>query len=209
VFSREELGAIARIAEKHDLVISSDEIHCGLVLDADKPHVPIAMLSEDIAARTITLMAASKTFNLPGLGCAFAVVPNAGLRARLTSAGAGILPRVNAMGFAATLAAYRDSRKWQRALVDYLRVNRDLVIEEITKMPGLSITPVEATYLAWIRVVPIPDPVPFFESAGVGFYDGRVFGTEGYVRLNFGCPRSLLQQGLDRIRRATSALQSM
>ena len=210
VFSREELGDIARIAEKHDLVISSDEIHCGLVLDADKPHVSIAMLSEDIAARTITLMAASKTFNLPGLGCAFAVVPNGGLRARLTSAGAGILPRVNAMGFAATLAAYRDSREWQRALVRYLRANRDLAIEEIARIAGLSITPVEATYLAWIRVeVPVAEAVPFFETAGVGLYDGRVFGTEGYVRLNFGCPRSLLQQGLDRIRRAMSALQSM
>jgi cystathionine beta-lyase len=210
VFSREELSHIAGIADKHDLVISSDEIHCGLVLDADKPHVPIAMLNDAIAARTITLMAASKTFNLPGLGCAFAVVPNAELRARLARAGAGILPRVNAMGLVATLAAYRDSREWQRALVRYLRANRDFVIEKIGRIAGLSITPVEATYLAWIRVgAPVPEPVPFFETAGVGLYDGRVFGTEGYVRLNFGCPRSLLEQGLDRVQRAMSALQSL
>jgi cystathionine beta-lyase len=209
VFSREELRDIARIAEKHDLVISSDEIHCGLVLDADKSHVPIATLGEDIAARTITLMAASKTFNLPGLGCAFAVVPNAEFRGRLARAAAGILPRVNAMGFVATLAAYRDSAEWRQALVRYLRANRDLVIEKIGRIPGLSITPVEATYLAWIRIDErIPDPVPFFETAGVGLYEGRVFGTEGYVRLNFGCPRSLLEQGLDRMRRAVAALQS-
>ena len=207
VFSREELRDIARIAEKHDLVISSDEIHCGLVLDADKPHIPIAKLGEDIAARTITLMAASKTFNLPGLGCAFAIVPNAELRARLARAAAGILPRVTAMGFVATLAAYRDSAEWQRALVRYLCANRDLVTEKIARIPGLSITPVEATYLAWIRVDDrLPDPVRFFETAGVGLYEGKVFGTEGYVRLNFGCPRSLLEQGLDRMRRAAIAL---
>jgi cysteine-S-conjugate beta-lyase len=209
VFSREELNDIARIAEKRDLVISSDEIHCGLVLDADKSHVPIATLGEDIAARTITLMAASKTFNLPGLGCAFAVTPNAQLRARLSLAAAGILPRVNAMGFVATLAAYRDGAGWQRALVDYLRINRDLVIEKIGGISGLSITPIEATYLAWIGIDAdaLPDPVPVFESAGVGLYDGRVFGTEGYVRLNFGCPRSQLEQGLERMRRAVRALR--
>jgi len=209
VFTRHELTDLARIAEKHDLAISSDEIHCGLVLDADKPHVPIATLGEDIAARTITLMSASKTFNLPGLGCAFAVVPNPQLRARLSLAAAGSVPRVNAMGFVATLAAYRDGMPWQRALVDYLRMNRDLVIHRISGISCLSITPIEATYLAWIGIDAdtLPDAAPFFESAGVGLYDGRVFGTEGYVRLNFGCPRSQLERGLDRMRRAVRTLR--
>jgi len=204
VYTRQELSDLARVAERHNLVISSDEIHCGLVLDADKPHVPIATLGEDIAARTVTLMSASKTFNLPGLGCAFAVVPSAELRTRLSRAAAGIVPRVNALGFTATLAAYRDGAAWQRALMDYLRINRNLVIERIGTIPGLSITPIEATYLAWIDVHALgtADPVTLFERAGVGLYDGRVFGTEGYVRLNFGCPRSLLQEALDRMQRA-------
>ena len=208
VFSRSELSDLARIAEKYDLVISSDEIHCGLALDADKPHVPIATLGEDIAARTITLMAASKTFNLPGLGCAFAVVPSSELRARLVRAAAGILPRANAMGLVATLAAYRDSRGWQRALVDYLRANRDLVIDRIGAMPHLSVTPIEATYLAWIRVdsPTIQDPVLFFEEAGVGLYDGRVFGAAGHVRLNFGCPRSSLKEALMRMASALTCI---
>jgi cystathionine beta-lyase len=105
VLSREELAEIARIAHRHDLVVASDEIHCGLVLDADKPHVPFAGLDPDTGMRTITLMAASKTFNLPGLGCAFAVVPSTQLRARLRRAAAGIVPHVNAMGCVATLAA--------------------------------------------------------------------------------------------------------
>jgi cystathionine beta-lyase len=204
VFSRDELAELARIADKYDLIISSDEIHCGLVLDADKPHLPIASLGDEVAARTITLMAASKTFNLPGLGCAFAVVSNPALRAKLAHAAAGIVPRVNAMGFAATLAAYRDSADWHRALIDYLRGNRDFVIDRIRAIPGLSIIPIEATYLAWIGLEHpgIPDPPGFFEKAGVGLFDGRVFGTEGFVRLNFGCPRSQLERALDRIRAA-------
>src|SRR5215470_8948075 len=200
VFSRDELNALARVAEKRDLIIASDEIHCGLVLDREKPHVCMATLGADIAARTITLMSASKTFNLPGLGCAFAVVPNEELRARLARSAAGIVPRVTAMGFTATLAAYRDGEQWRRALVDYLRVNRDLVIERISAIDGLTITPVEATYLAWICFDSrLREPADFFERAGVGLYDGRVFGAEGYVRLNFGCPRALLEQALDRI----------
>lgn len=203
VFSRGELSALARVAEQHDLIIASDEIHCGLVLDQDKPHVCIATLGADVAARTITLMSASKTFNLPGLGCAFAVISNDGLRARLSRAAAGIVPRVNAMGLVATLAAYRDGAQWQRALVDYLRVNRDMVTERISETAVLSMTPVEATYLAWIRVHPrLREPAEFFERAGVGLYDGRVFGAEGYLRLNFGCARSILERALDRMERA-------
>ena len=207
VFTRDELSELARIALKHDLIIASDEIHCGLVLDRDKRHIPLATLGPEIAARTITLMAASKTYNLPGLGCAFAVVSNAKLRARLSGAAAGIVPRVNAMGYVATLAAYRDSGQWHAELLEYLRANRNLVLERIGRLPALSITAIEATYLAWIGVDARldPDPAKFFERAGVGFYDGRVFGADGFVRLNFGCPRSLLAQALDRIARALGA----
>jgi cysteine-S-conjugate beta-lyase len=204
VFTREELAEIARIAHRHDLIVASDEIHCGLVLDRDKRHIPLATLDAHTAGRTITLMAASKTFNLPGLGCAFAVVPNAQLRARMMRAAAGIVPRVNAMGYAATLAAYRDSAQWHAQLLDYLRANRDLVMARVGRMAGVSITPIEATYLAWIAVGSVagPDPQSFFEAAGVGLYDGRVFGGEGFVRLNFACPRSVLMSALDRLEKA-------
>jgi cystathionine beta-lyase len=206
-FSRDELLALVRIAEKHDLIVCSDEIHCGLVLDDDKPHVPFASLDPEIAKRTITLMAASKTFNLPGLGCAFAVVSNPALVPRLARAAAGIVSRVNAMGFAGTLAAYRDGEPWRRALVGYLRGNRDLVQDKVRSMPGLRMTHVEATYLAWIdcRDAGLTDPARFFEQAGVGLYDGRVFGGEGYVRLNFGCPRVQLERALERM---TAALRN-
>jgi cystathionine beta-lyase len=203
VFTRHELSELARIALEHDLIVASDEIHCGLVLDRDQRHLPFATLGPEIAQRTVTLMAASKTFNLPGLGCAFAVVPNAKLRARMIEAAAGIVPRVNVLGYIATLAAYRDGAQWHADLLDYLRANRDLVLEGVGRLRALSITPIEATYLAWIGVdASVPEPIKFFEQAGVGLYDGRVFGRGGFVRLNFGCPRSLLTQALDRMAQA-------
>ena len=200
VFDREELTRLAQIAERHDLIVAADEIHCGLVLDEDKAHIPFATLGADVASRTITLMSASKIFNLPGLGCAFAIVSDPALRSRLLRAAAGIVPRVNLLGFVATLAAYRDSAQWHRALLTYLRGNRDLVLQRMRHISGVTVAPIEATYLAWIdiRGLAPADPVQFFEAAGIGLYDGRAFGTPGYVRLNFGCPRPLLAEALRR-----------
>ncbi|MFZ1199859.1 MAG: PatB family C-S lyase [Desulfobacterales bacterium] len=203
-FDRTELEKLAEICEKNDLVVCSDEIHCDLILDPAKRHVPFAALGPAIADRTITLMAPSKTYNMPGLGCSFAVISNARLRARVKSAMAGIVPMVNAMGFAAALAAYRHGGAWHAALLEYLRHNRDVVTAAIGDMPAFSMTPVEATYLAWIDIRPagLMDPVAFFESAGVGLQDGRDFGGPGYVRLNFGCPRSVLVEALARMHKA-------
>ncbi len=203
-FDRTELEKLAAVCEKHDLVVCSDEIHCDLILDPAKRHVPFAALGREVADRTITLMAPSKTFNIPGLGCSFAVISNARLRARVKSAMAGIVPMVNAMGFAAALAAYRHGGAWHAALLEYLRQNRDVVTAAIGEIPALTMTPVEATYLAWIdiRAAGLTDPVAFFESAGVGLQDGRDFAGPGYVRLNFGCPRSVLVEALARMRQA-------
>ena len=106
VYTHDELKALAVICEKHDIVLCSDEIHCGLLLDNDKIHIPTATLAPEVAQRTITLMSPSKTFNLPGLGCAFAVISEEKLRRRFIAAMAGIVPSVNAMGYAAAAAAY-------------------------------------------------------------------------------------------------------
>jgi cystathionine beta-lyase len=117
VYTIEELSTLAQICEKHDILICSDEIHCGLILDPEKPHIPAATLSPSIAERTITLMSPSKTFNTPGLCCAFAVIPNQALRRRFIRAMAGIVPMVNAMGYVAALAAFRDCADWHAALL--------------------------------------------------------------------------------------------
>lgn len=203
-WSREELAQFAEVAERHDLVIGSDDIHAGLVLDEDKRHIPIVTLSPETARRTITLLAPSKTYNIPGLGCSFAVIGDPGLRRAFRKAMGRIVPHVNTLGYTAALAAYRDGEEWRQALVAYLRGNRDLVAAEVNAMPGLSMAHVEATYLAWIdaRATGIPDPARFFEEAGVGLSDGADFGAPGFVRLNFGCSRSLLVEALGRMRRA-------
>ena len=204
VWSREELVRLAELAERHDLVIGSDDIHAGLVLDADKRHIPIATLSPEIARRTITLMAPSKTYNIPGLGCSFAVISDPGLRKGFTRAMGRIVPHVNTLGYTAAQAAFLRGEGWHQALITYLRANRDLVREEVAQMAGLSMTPVEATYLAWIdaRSSGVEQPGPFFEQAGVGLSDGVDFDAPGFVRLNFGCPRSLLDEALRRMKTA-------
>ena len=201
VYNRDELVSLASICSRHNIIISSDEIHCGLLLDKQKRHIPTATLSPETANRTVTLMAPSKTFNVPGLGCSFAVISNPDLRKRFTKAMTGIVPRVNTLGYTAATAAYRESHEWHRALLKYLRGNRDIVLDSVNRMPGFSAGGVEATYLAWIdtRKSGIEDPAKFFEDAGVGLFDGKEFGTPGFVRLNFGCPRSLLADALERM----------
>ncbi len=204
VFTREELEAFLGVCRAHRTTVCSDEIHCGLVLDADKRHHSLAALDPEFAAQTITLMAPSKTYNVPGLGCSFAVIPGEALRRRFLAAKEGIVPDVNAFGYEAALAAYRHGEPWRRALIDYLRANRDLVERRIAAMPPLAMAHVEATYLAWIdaRGAAVSDPCGFFEAAGVGLGDGSRFGAPGFVRLNFGCPRAPLEEALDRMARA-------
>ncbi|HBG07977.1 MAG: aspartate aminotransferase [Geobacteraceae bacterium GWC2_58_44] len=202
VWSGQELATLADFAQRHDLVICSDEIHAGLVLDESVRHVPIATLSQETDRRSITLLAPSKTFNVPGLGCSFAVISDDTLRRAFRRAMGRIVPHVNLLGYTAAEAAYRYGGEWRRELLAYLRGNRDLVAQEVALMPGLTVAHVEATYLSWIDVrdAGIEDPVRFFEEAGVGLSGGVDFGLPGYVRLNFGCPRALLSEALRRMR---------
>lgn len=204
--TRDELTSIAAICEDHKVTICSDEIHSGLILDQEKKHVPIATLGEDTAKRTVTLMAPSKTYNLPGLGCSFAIVSDPQLRSAFRKAMAGIVPHVNTLAFTAALAAYRDSGDWHAALLEYLRTNGEIVFRAVNDMPGLAMTHVEATYLAWIdtREAGLKKPVGFFEGGGVGLGNGKHFGGPGFLRLTFGCPRTTLLQGLDLMQRALS-----
>ena len=209
VFRRQELTAIAEVCLRHDLVLCSDEIHAGLILDEDKRHVPIASLDHDIAQRTVTLMSASKTFNLPSLGCAYAIAANPALRDRLKKVMAGIVHHVGLMGYIATLAAYRDGKSWQLALLDYLRGNRDRVEQAVGAISSLKITHAEATYLSWIdaRALAIPDVTKILERAGVGVYDGALFDAPGFIRVNFACPRSVLDLALERMMGALGRLK--
>jgi cystathionine beta-lyase len=207
-YAREELAALAALCARHDLLVCSDEIHGDLVLD-DRQHLPFAALGESVAARTITLMSPAKTFNTPGLNCGFAVIPDPGLRTRFLRAAQGIVPHPNALGYAACQAAYAEGDPWRAALIGYLRGNRDLLERFVRdELAPLATTHVEATYLAWIdaRGLGVGDAHGAFEEAGVGLSDGAAFHGPGFVRLNFGCPRATLVEGLDRLRRAVRKL---
>ena len=209
-WTADELAALADFCRRHDLIVCSDEIHCDLVLDADRPHIPLAMLDADMARRSITLMAPSKTYNIPGLGCSFAVIPDASLRRNFTDAMRGIVPDANVLGLVATEAALTECQAWHEALLDVLRRNRDRVQEVVSQVPGLSMSPVEATYLAWIDAhgLGLENPVEFFEEHGVGLSEGADFGAPGWVRLNFGCPRETLESALQRVVSACSRLKA-
>lgn len=208
VWSRGEVERIAAFCARHDLVICSDEIHCDLLLEPGAEHEPFAVAVPGESGRLATFMAPSKTFNIPGLGTSFAIISDPGLRARFSKATAGIVAEVNALGYAACEAAYRSGEPWRRALIAYLRGNRDFLLEAVSRdLPGVRIeAPIEATYLAWLNVsdLGLANPVKHFEGGGVGLSDGVPFGAApgSYVRLNFGCARSTLAEGLRRMKAA-------
>jgi len=204
VYRRSELQRLADFVERHDLLICSDDIHCELVLDEGNQHVPIGSLNPEIEQRCITLMAASKTFNLAGLGFSFAIVPDRKLRRGMLQARKGIVPYVGAMGYASAQAAYQSGDNWRHQLCAYLAGNRDYLLDAIQSIDGLKAGPVEASFLAWINVsgLQLDDPPGFFEAAGVGMSTGQEFGDSDYMRLNFGCPRSRVVEAVERIRKA-------
>ncbi len=199
----DELWQLAALAEKHDLVVCADEIHCDLTLSGR--HRPFATLSPEIAARTITLMAPSKTFNIAGLGCAFAVIADAGLRRNFLAAMDGIVPHPNALGLVACEAAYRTDGTWRRALIERLKANAARVEQVVNAEETLAMARVEASFLAWIdcRGLGLEHPAAHFEAAGVGLSDGTAFGPgtawRQFVRLNFGTARARLDAALERI----------
>ena len=208
-FDREELAALAEVVrQRPDLVVCSDEIHCDLVLE-DRKHIPFAMLDDEIRERTVTLMSPAKTFNTPGLHCGFAVIPNRDLRQRFHRAARGLVPGPNIFGFAACRAAYEQGEEWRRELLAYLRGNRDFLEVFLTeRLPMFSMSHVEATYLAWLdtQSLGLRNTAAFFETAGVKLSDGTDFRGRGYMRLNFGCPRAILQDALERIQHAVASV---
>jgi len=210
VWTREELGRLADFAQRHQLVLVSDEIHCDLLLEPGAVHVPAAAAAAQPSG-VVTFMAPSKTFNVPGLGTSFAVISDPALRARFAKASAGIVAEVNVLGYVACEAAYRDGRPWQQALVAYLGGNRDFLAGFVEReLPGVHLeAPIEATYLAWLNVAELglPHPAKHFEAHGVGLSDGAAFGAAPgtHVRINFGCPRATLAEGLARMQRAIAA----
>jgi cystathionine beta-lyase len=204
VFDQREIEQLATFCERHDMILVSDEIHCDLILDdAQTPHVCAAGLPESLQNRIITLLAPSKTYNIAGLGYAFAIIRDDALRSRFMSTRGHTLPEINCLAYYAAESAYRDGESWRQDLLRYLSKNRDTITEFVrTRLPGCVIPDIEATYLAWIdcRSLGHENPAAFFEKkAGLFLSDGDFFGASGHVRLNYGCPHSRLVEGLEKM----------
>ena len=201
VYTKSELLQFAAFCEAHDLLICSDEIHAGLVLDEQNRHVQIASLNQRISMRTVTLMSLNKVFNFPGIGLAWAVAENPRLRAAMQTDLHRTIAEPGLMAYSATMAALRDGEEWRQSLLQYLRGNRDFVAKRIDAMPLLKVARVEASYLAWIdcSALGCADPHALFLASGLALSPGTQFNAPQFVRLNFGTQRALLEKAMDRM----------
>lgn len=213
VFRKDELQRMAEICLRQGVTICSDEIHGDLIFKGHK-HIPIASLDEEIAQNTVTLMSPTKTFNIAGLQCSFAIAQNEELRHKLEQSMQGLVMWVNLMGMHAAIAAYRNGQEWLGQVLEYMQGNRDYLFDYLkAHLPQLKMVKPEGTYLAWLdcHQSGIPgNPCEFFvQHARVGFNDGATFGKggEGFVRLNFACTRATLTEALERMKTALEQLR--
>ncbi|MBW4437530.1 MAG: PatB family C-S lyase [Pleurocapsa minor GSE-CHR-MK-17-07R] len=213
-YTRAELERVAEIALRHNLLVVSDEIHSDLHFDG-RTHNALASLSPEIAARTITLNAPSKAFNIPGLGLGYAVITDEALFTAFQTRAWMTGQHTSAFGMVGALSAYTECGHYLEEVMPYLQANRDVLVDYLHEnMPGLPVTIPDATYLAWVdcRSLPLPEgtsPAQYFIDTGkVGFNDGAAFGEagKGFVRINFGCSRETLMDALERMRAAVQAL---
>ncbi len=213
IFSRKDLLKMAELCIKNNVLIVSDEIHSELLLDNNK-FTPMAKLSAEIAKHTITLIAPSKTFNVAGLFCGFAIIPDKDLRERYEKEVNHLRLHVGSMGLIAAQAAFSGKCDgWLKELNRYLTGNRDFLVDYVTEyMPDVRLTLPDATYLGWLDFTQTGidgSPFEFFlKNAKVAASEGKIFGREGegHIRLNFGTSRKLLEQGLERMRKALHSI---
>ncbi|MCX8956244.1 MalY/PatB family protein [Erwinia psidii] len=208
VYRRDELEQQLRFAQRHNLIVCSDEIHCDLLLEPGVRHIPFASLSEDAQQRSVTLLSPSKTFNIAGLGASLAIIPDKGLRSRFNAVRQGIVPAVDILALTAATAAWQDGQPWLDQQLAYLRKNRDFVTQKVNAISGLSVVAPEASYLSWIDAgqLQVANPTLYFERHGLGFSPGADFGDNNFVRLNFGCQTDLLKEALRRMENAVRNL---
>ena len=212
VWTRAELEALADFCVRHGLALCSDEIHCDLLVEPElSPFTSCLSLDGPVRDRLVVMMAASKTYNVPGLGLSFAIIPNPEMRRKFQASKNCFVAETSPLGFVATEAAYREGEAWRQALCRYLRGNRDLIVTHLAAhAPEVVMPHLEATYLAWldVRALGLSHPVAHFEQHGLGLSNGVDFGAPGFVRLNFGCTRTLLAEGLKRFTAGVEAARA-
>jgi len=202
-WTREELEWIGAKSIEHGVIVVSDEIHCDLVFEPHR-HIPLAMISGDMAQNTVTCIAPSKTFNLAGLYSSSIIIPNDSLRRRFKHAEEKIHLSANIFGITAAEAAYREGEPWLGELMSYLKGNAVMVTDFLaSEMPQISVSPLEATYMLWLDFREIKLPAPevkrlLIEKAGLGLVEGSTFGPggEGFQRMNIACPGFTIEKAL-------------
>lgn len=207
VWTREELTALGRICTENDVIVVSDEIHADLIYSGTE-HTPFASISEEFAMNSIVTMSASKTFNIAGLSSAYLVIANEKFsQAYKRFMQATHISSGNFFGLVATESAYTYGDEWLSQLLAYLEENRNLISSFMAKhLPKVKVMVPEGTYLVWIDFsdlsISTKDVYDKLVMAGIGLSTGSMFGNggENFLRLNMGCPRSILQEALNRMK---------
>lgn len=213
VWSRDELLQLAEICQKHDVLILADEIHADFVY-AGRSYIPMASLSDEIAQQTITCVAPNKTFNLAGLNTACTIIANKQLREDFETMLENSGIQVNLFGLIAMEAAYTHGEPWLEELLAYLTANLEFLLEFFqTRIPKIKPMKPEGTFLVWLdcRQLDLASEELtelMTNKAKVALNEGSWFGSggEGFLRLNFACPREILKRGLERIEKAVNSL---
>ena len=204
VFSYDELLQLAQFCQRHDLVLVSDEIHCDLIFDETQtPHICGHRLPTEYHDRIITLLSPSKTYNIAGIGIAYAVITHDSLKRRFTAARGHTQSEINTFGYYAAEAAYRSGEPWRQQLLAYLAENQRVMHAYLSAhAPQIVLNWNEGTYLSWMdcRALGWENPATHWEKAsGLFLSDGAFFGVPQHVRFNFGCPRARMMEGLEKL----------
>ena len=204
-FTKEEVTKVAEFCHRHSIYLISDEIHCDLVFNEDeRPFFSALHLPEELRQKLVVLQAPSKTYNIAGLGYAFAVIENDSTRRAFNDAKGSKLPEINCIAFYAAEAAYKHGESWRQALLTYLKKNRDTISDFIrSEMPYLQIPNIEATYLAWINcgALKTENAAQHLEKdAGLFLSDGAFFSGADHIRFNYGCTNARVLEGLEKIK---------
>ena len=207
VWDKDTLIRLADICTRHNIIVVSDEIHADMVLE-DYRHTPFATVSESAARLSLTFMAPSKTFNMPGLISSSYIIPNETLRNRFVDfLEASELTGGNIFAYAATVAAYEKGEEWRKQMLAYVQGNIDFIVDFLDhNIPQIKPMIPEASFLIWLNCEELGMETDalfefFAKKAGLGLNKGTTFGIGGeyHLRLNVACSREILRQAMEQL----------
>ena len=203
VYSKKEIKNLSKIIKEKNITVFSDELHCDLILQKNLKHTPLGSI-KTIEKNVVSFYSASKTFNVPGLSCAFAVIPCDDLRNAFKQNAEGITDDANITGLIALTSAFRKGWKWRDALIRYLNKNLETLLNALKNHKNASPVVPQATYLLWVS---LKNPKrknlqSHFEKYGVGINDGIEFGKKNNIRINFATNHQNIKKASKRIEEA-------